>query len=211
MDKQELCIKINKIRNKVDELLNNLYALEIADTGKYFNDYEKLSTETALLAEKIACNMRHLIYSTTSLKKSEFIKDVAKEHNIKVKCVEKGFMIEIPSLLPKRKSGKSSEFITDPLFYALSEFALENAPIKYDNCVVCFVHIYDRNLSEGRIRDYDNIELKQILDVIATFFMKDDSGKCCDMFNTTQFGETDCTRIYIVKKSDFEGWILRQQ
>ena len=78
---------------------------------------------------------------------------------------------------------------------------------KYRHCVVCFSHIYDRNLSSRRIRDYDNLELKQILDVISTFIMIDDGGLLCDAYNTTELGETDCTRVSIMDKDSFPDWL----
>ena len=45
---------------------------------------------------------------------------------------------------------------------------------------MCIRDSYSRELSPNRVRDYDNLELKQLLDVIATFVMEDDTGLLCD-------------------------------
>ena len=72
---------------------------------------------------------------------------------------------------------------------------------------VCFSHIYSRELSPNRVRDYDNLELKQLLDVIATFVMEDDTGLLCDAYNMTEIGDSDCTRVSVMDKERFQGWL----
>ena len=81
---------------------------------------------------------------------------------------------------------------------------------KYTDCVVCFVHEYDRELPDRRIRDYDNIEQKQILDVISSFVLKDDSGMCCDTYNSTALADEDKTRIFIMSRDRFCTWLAEQ-
>ena len=58
---------------------------------------------------------------------------------------------------------------------------------------------------------YDNLELKQILDVIAAFLMEDDSGLLIDAYNTTETGKTDCTEISVMEKRRFSDWIKEHE
>ena len=51
---------------------------------------------------------------------------------------------------------------------------------RFSDCVVCFTQVYDQCLPTRRIRDYDNLEEKQLLDVLSTFVMADDTGLLCD-------------------------------
>lgn len=44
--------------------------------------------------------------------------------------------------------------------------------------MICVEHIYDHNLPIKAVRDYDNLELKAVIDVIATFCLTDDTGRC---------------------------------
>lgn len=53
------------------------------------------------------------------------------------------------------------------------------------------------------MRDYDNLEEKQLLDLLSTFVMADDTGLLCDAYNTTELGEQDCTKIFVMEKSGF--------
>ena len=67
--------------------------------------------------------------------------------------------------------------------------------------------MYDRNGPFQRVRDYDNLEFKQLLDTIASYIMVDDSGLFCDSYHTTEMGERDYTVIYIMGKSYFPKWL----
>ena len=68
----------------------------------------------------------------------------------------------------------------DPFTSALSDYAAHHTMPQFQHCVVCFSHIYAQELPERRIRDYDNLELKQFLDVAASFILTDDNGLLCD-------------------------------
>ena len=70
--------------------------------------------------------------------------------------------------------------------------------------------MYDEKIS-SRFRDYDNLEMKQILDVISAFVMEDDSGLLCDAYNTTEKGTTNCTRITIMEKERFGEWLEKSK
>jgi hypothetical protein len=82
---------------------------------------------------------------------------------------------------------------------------------KYRHCIVCFSHIYNRKLSSRRIRDHDNIELKEILDIISNFIIEDDNGLLCGTYNVTELGNKDCTRVSIMDKSCFPNWLVSHE
>ena len=82
---------------------------------------------------------------------------------------------------------------------------------QFTECAVCFVHVYDETLSLGRVRDYDNLEFKQILDTLCTYVLTDDSGFFCDSYYTTQLGLKDCTLVSVMEKADFPKWLQNQK
>ena len=120
-----------------------------------------------------------------------------------------GDMMEItlPAILPKRKRRSSTEYLLDPFVVALSQYAKEHPMPRYEHCVVCFSIIYSQETPERRVRDYDNLEWKQLLDVAASYLLVDDSGLLCDAYFTTELGETDCTRIFIMDSGHFSTWL----
>lgn len=206
MDRQIINKRITGITNDIEKLLRTLRAMENTDLTEYPENYELLSTDAALRAELITCRLRNLIYSTTGVKKSEYLASAGVVQGIEIKCKDGILEIVLPCLLPKKKQRKSTEFLIDPLYFTLSSYVNNHNIPHFKECVVCFSHVYDKKLSSRRIRDYDNLELKQILDVVCAFVMEDDTGLLCDAYNTTGLGDSDCTRITIMGKERFAEW-----
>lgn len=211
MERQIISKRIREILDDILKLSNALYAMDTTDIQRYPDNYEILSKDAALRGEKIACRLRHLIYASTSIKKGEYLNSAGAIHEIKIEYQRGVMEITLPCLLPKRRERQSSEFLLDPIYSALSSYADSNPMPKFRHCVVCFSHVYNSDLPNRRIRDYDNLELKQILDVISTFIMTDDSGLLCDTYNMTELGERDCTRVSIMNKDSFLGWLTERE
>ena len=76
---------------------------------------------------------------------------------------------------------------------------------------MCFTHVFDKKLSARRIRDYDNLECKQILDTASGFLMTDDSGLLCDAYHSTRLGKKDCTILSIMERKHFPKWLKEQE
>ena len=161
----------------------------------------------ALRAERIACQMRNLVCLAAPEKRSGYLKEAADAQGIEIRQDEDLISITLPGLLPKRKQHVNASFLHEPLNYALQNYLTVHSLPLYRECVVCFSQIYDRNGPFDRIRDYDNLEFKQLLDTIATYIMVDDSGLYCDSYHTTELGDTDYTVIYVMGKSRFPQWL----
>lgn len=207
MDKEVLSKRISSILSDITRLTNTLYAMNTTDIQRHYDNYEVLSIDAALRAEQITCRLRHLIYATTSLKKEEYLTSAAVMQGIAVEYKDGVVEITLPCLLPKRKRWQSSEFILDAFTVALGQYSKNHAMPRFQHCVVCFSHVYCKSLPTRRIRDYDNLELKQFLDVAASFLLTDDAGLLCDAYNTTELGDADCTRIFIMDSKFFPTWL----
>ena len=211
MNRAILSQRITSILADLNRLTNALYAMNTTEIQRYPDNYEVLSTDAALRAENIACRLRHLIYSTTSIKKEEYLTSAAVMQGIKVEENDGVLEITLPCLLPKRKQRQSTEYLLDPFTAAMSQYARSRPLPRLQHCVVCFSHVYCQDLPKRRVRDYDNLELKQFLDVAASFILTDDSGLLCDAYNTTELGETDCTRISIMDSAPCPEWLAERQ
>lgn len=207
MERKIISQQIGQILDDLSRLTNTLYAMGIADIQRYPDNYEILSTDAALRAEKIACDLRHLIFSTTYIRKPDYLCSAGRIHGIDIRYENNILEVTLPSLLPKRKNRKSVEYLLDPLHFHLSQYAEQHPLPKFQECVVCFSHVYRRELPTRRVHDYDNMELKQILDVLASFIMTDDTGLLCDAYNTTEIADKDCTRISVMEKPQFFEWL----
>ena len=199
--------RLQNVEDEISKLSNILFALKTTDLQNYGANYEELSTDAALRAERITCQLRNLIYISDCTNKSTYMKLAADAQGIHV-MQENGILsITLPSLLPKRKVRTNTAFLHEPLNYALQEYLKNHNLTLYKDCVVCFSQIYDADLSLRRIRDYDNLEFKQILDTIAAYILLDDSGLFCDSYHTTELGKHDHTTVYIMEKAAFPEWV----
>ena len=203
MDRQTITKRIGAISDKLSLLQNTLYALNMTDTQRYPDSYEELSSDAVLRAERITCSLRHLIYSGTTIKKADYLALAAAAQGIDISYEDGIFEITLPCLFSKRKQRQSTEFLTDPIFFALDRYINNNPMPRFKHCTVYFSHIYSQEMSFRRMQNYDNLERKQVLDVISTFIMVDDSGMLCDTYNNIELGETDCTKVSVMAKDCF--------
>jgi len=211
LDRQIINKRIEGITNDIEKLVRTLHAMESIDISQYPENYEMLSTDAALRSELITCRLRNLIYGTAGVRKADYLASAGIVQGIEIKCENGILEIKLPCLLPKKKQRKSTEFLVDPLYFTLSSYMSNHSVPHFRECVVCFSHIYDRELSTRRVRDYDNLELKQILDVVCAFVMEDDTGLLCDAYNTTELGDGDCTRITVMGKERFAEWLDKRK
>jgi len=209
MNEQVLRQKIRNIQGNVFGLNNALFTMEALNFKLYPNNFAEHSLNTAMKAEKITCNLRHLISESGIVRSEYLMEEVADAQEIDVCRHGDGIFISLPRLLPKSVPNRSSNFLNQPLHQAISQFCADSNAEKFHDCAVCFVHVYDEKLSLNRIRDYDNTETRCVLNTISTFFLIDDSGQWCDVHHTTMLGNTDCTQIYIMPQEKFPEFISR--
>lgn len=211
MNRYTLSSRISRIEEEIPKLANTLSAMKITDTGTYGKNYEELSLDAAFRAERLACSLRNLIYAANLVPKPVLMETAAKAHDIQITHTEHRVEITLPGLIPKRTKRINTTFLTDPLYASLEAYTKENTLPRFTDCVVCFSHIYDEKLSSRRVRDYDNLECKQILDTVANFLMTDDSGLHCDAYHTTEFGNNDCTILTLMERNEFPAWLKQQE
>ena len=211
MEKHVIYQRIATSLHEIDKLSRLLYAMSSTDIHRYPDNYEVLSMEAAIRAEKNACRLRHLVFQSSRIKKREYLKSAAEAMKISVSYCDGVLKVVIPGLMPRRKQSQSTEFLLDPLYYAMNSFMDKQHHLpRYRECVVHFLQEYDANLPSRRVRDYDNLELKQVLDIITAFALVDDGGLLCDMHNSSRFADEDRTVICVMKKDDFPRWLAAQ-
>lgn len=84
MNRAIISQRITSILAEIERLNNALYAMNTTDIQRYPDNYEVLSTDAALRAERITCRLRHLIYATTSIKKEEYLRSAETMQGIEI-------------------------------------------------------------------------------------------------------------------------------
>lgn len=203
--------RISSILHDIQRLSNTLHTIGGLDGSPFPSEYEALSVEAARRAEWIALRLRHLVYTLPHTRKWDYLPKAADTMGIKIEQREGMYEITLPGLMPKRKSSRGIEYLIDPLTAALEQHMKEHSVMRFPHYTVCFVMAYDRTLSERRIRDYDNLELKAVLDAAAAYLMESDSGLLCDAFHSTELGEVDCTQLFIMDSRQYPQWYAARQ
>ena len=116
------------------------------------------------------------------------------------------FYVNLPALLPK-KEFNSRSYVRGYLFPALQRFFADKDPIQFDDAVLIFRHVYNRNRPERRKRDHDNIEVNCVADTIALFVLTDDGPSVCSHYYCSTAGDTDCTEVFVIPRTDFPLWL----
>lgn len=173
--------------------------------------------EASEYAERLTERLRRLVLGNTydSLKKEEYCFKLVQIHEIHIAYENHILKAELPFLLPHRKN-KYTDYIYKPFFLALQDWCMERQkggkeiPV-YKQAIVCFVHEYNQMLPKSRIRDHDNIEEKQVVDALGTYFLLSDNGLYLDTYHTTARGERDCTFLFLMDRDRFPGWIVKRQ
>lgn len=126
---------------------------------------------------------------------------------VQIGFTEQGwFVVILPTLLPKKEKG-SADYIRGFLYPAMRRFFCGKNPVRYDECVLIYRHIYARDRPERSLRDHDNIELNMVTDIIALYVLKDDHPMRCAHYYCTAIGNSDRTEVYVVPKQEFENWL----
>ena len=212
MNEQELKRRLRTVQDTIIRLNNTVMAMSACNVSQYPANFQELSLDAASHAEKLTCGLRHLVGNYGSIPAEQILTFAAEVQGITITVDETGIVqIKLPRLLPKWKQIRSGQFLTMPLYVALDRYLREYPLPQFTECAVCFVHVYDEALSLGRVRDYDNLEVKHILDMAAAFLMTDDSGALCDIYHTTAYGKQDGTLLYIMEQGQLPDFILRQK
>lgn len=211
MDRKIITRRIADIRKELLHLNHDICVMDSMDVERYPENYEAVSTEAGLRAERIACRLRSLIYASTEVGKMEYLARAGDAQGIKIYCRDGIMEVAMPRLLPKKRMRRSNLFLLDPLQALLKQYSEKKLLPYFKKCVVCICHVYDRELPDWCLLDYDNVQQKQILDMIALYVMEDDSGLLCDVYHTTELGDKDGTNLYIMEQNRFAGWLQERK
>lgn len=189
--------RVNRLNDDVVRFKNAICAYAMTDATRYPENFESIGLEMAMKAEAIACSTRNIVSVYPAGIRKKVLQTAVDSQGIQVNRTNTGFEIIMPGLMPKRSGRNNAAFIIEPLCFALEEFTKERFIERYDHAMIWFIYEYGEDTPARHIRDYDNLEAKEVLDVVNTFFLIDDSGEHCELHYSTRRGLRDCTRIII--------------
>jgi len=189
--------RLNHLHEDALRFQNTLCAYETTDAVRYPENFERLGLDMARQAESIACSTRNIV-SIFQMNGREQVQSCAAEaQGITVKEQSYGYEVILPHLMPKRSHRNHTVFLLEPLTYALKEFTAVHPICRLEYALIWFIYEYTEDTPIHCIRDYDNIETKEVLDIINSFFLLDDGGAFCELHYSTRRGNRNGTRVII--------------
>ena len=189
------------------DINKKLYELEHLLPAPAPEQFIETAKSAALLSEHSTAQLRNFLFTLCGGMPQDYYLQAAEMQGIQI-SVEDGLMsVRLPALLPKKTRTEGFKFLQPALHAVLKQYATQQNLPHFRECTVCIEHIYDRCLPIKAVRDYDNLEMKEVLDIVALYCMTDDTGALCDQFQTTRFADSSCTIISVMQKESFSAWL----
>lgn len=140
-------------------------------TTMSLNDSEKVeaayykSLQVHESAEELALITRNLPVLTGRFEaETDVKKTIKKTVPIEIGYTKEGwFSVRLFSLLPRKEHG-GVNYLRSSLYPAMKEFFHKKPPVRYNDCIVIYRHVYAKDMPRRKKRDYDNIEINQLMD-----------------------------------------------
>ncbi len=192
---------ITSITSRTLKLLRDLEPLHMDS-----NPFDRTSQliKAALDGEYLAKDLRRLLIVTSIATKDEVYKSVCEINGYDVRVDGDVTVITMPPLPLKSRPLSNCAYLIAPLVYCLEKFTRENEVRMYDRCVVEIKHCFPPETPLRYLHDYDNLEVKKLLDAIALFFLVDDNIKKCRLYHIGEESDSFRTevRIYPLEVGD---------
>ncbi len=192
------------LKSKIEMLLKNIK--QLTDEEFWFlesGEMNVLLEKSLYLTEHITLKIREMYsvdYTPTSVDTKERLEDITIENvNIQFKIHSlDNIEINIPTVLNKKFDNK---YMLNSLSLVLAK-QIKN-PLMLENRVVVFEYEYEENTNNQTI-DYDNTELRLILNSLTKYILLDDSPDHYDMYCCCTKGQNKKTNIYILSQKEYD-------
>ena len=209
MEQSYFQIQLDRAIKEAERLVKTLYAVKTDYADKRMEEALTKSVTAARISESVTLKTRALPAHTGHPQADAMVQNAIEEAvPVEMGFTEEGwFSLRIPRLLPRKERGKGShDYIRGYLYPAMRRFFQNEYPVRFDDCVIIYRHVYDRNEPDRKRRDHDNIELNFVTDTVALFVMTDDAPLHCQHHYCSAEGETERTEVYVVPEVDFIKW-----
>ncbi len=119
-------------------------------------------------------------------------------------CTKKREQDLFPGMLPKKAEGKSL-LLGRALQAAVKKTADEAAFPQFSAAYICFIHFYTPDTPISVMRDYDNLETRPVLDILAASCLGKKNFSA--VFHRMEFGDTNHAEIFVMEPQDMIFWL----
>lgn len=207
MNTDTLLTRIRLEQRSLIDINKKLYELEHLLPAPAPEQFIETAKSAVLLSERSTAQLRNFLFTLCGGMPQDYYLQAAGIQGIRVGVTDGILSVRLPALLPKKTRTEGFKFLQPALHAALKRYSEQQNILLFHECTICIEHIYDRCLPIKAVRDYDNLEMKEVLDIVALYCMTDDTGTLCDQFQTTRFADSSCTIISVMQKEKFSAWL----
>ncbi len=190
---------LNRLTERIKILLVHLNSLyDITDE----EERNLRLSQTALDGELIAKNLRKLLIQASTVERSETYHQICVTDGYEVRREGDITIITMPPLPLKERSYTNYQYFIDPLMHCLETYTAEHHPEKYNRCLLRIKHIFPESTPLRLLHDYDNREVKKVIDAIALHLLIDDNIRKCQVHYMGEVGDTLQTEVWIFPLDD---------
>ena len=173
----------------------------------YIDKFERLIAdedynELEYSAECFMSTLRGIIANVKQEPRKRVLTKCAERMGITVQKTNDVLEVTLPMILPKKTKTKA-DYLFDPIFYAMEEFSKTKSLFIKEKAMMCIEFIYDKNNKNIPRGDHDNKEVKQVIDAIAPFVVRDDSDNYLSLCQISSEGDYNHTKVYVMPEKDF--------
>ena len=203
---------LSSIEQKINRLNAETHLIRQLLDQNYLEEAYSVSLRLARYSEQTALLTRKLPVYTGKPSAYQDVEDVVcSTVPVKISITkENWFYVNLPTLLPKKEM-ESRSYIRAYLYPALQRYFADHEPLRYEDAVLIFRHVYDRKRPERRKRDHDNIEVNTVADAIALFVLTDDGPAVCSHYYCSAAADEDFTEVFVVPRRDFPLWLKQEE
>lgn len=137
-----------------------------------------------------------------------FDEDLSQDLNIIISVIDfydfYSYKIKLPIILPRTKSSLNRVLLTNSFqkaYNRLLKISNSNLP-KINNPIIVFENHFIKDSEHNGVKDLDNYEISDVLNIIQTYFIHDD--RTASIYQRNVFNSFEnYTLIYILEESNF--------
>lgn len=202
----EMLSHLKNIDGKLQKM-SDTCMMAVRNTG--YEETEALYSDLLRL-QKLALSVIQAIQKDMSLLKEDGEEKIIEGWSDmgKIKNKQRGMVLcmELPPLYGKETT--QIDIIKSVARAVALQYAFSNGEkIIYDDCVVIFRHLYEKESFFRDKVDHDNIMIRPVLNILSDFFLADDEPEICDIFQCYSYADCAATQVFLVPRSKFIEWL----
>ena len=176
-------------------ILKDLETLQNSETDKATRN--DMLQRVVIKGESLANNLRQMLLQYSVVTPEFHKEEISRRNGYLVYREGEDTVIELPQLPLRQHRNVNCRYIIDPLLYSLEQYIRETGHPGYDYCTIKITHVFPKDATLRQIHDYDNLEVKKVLDAISLYLLVDDNIKRCHVYHMSAVGDESWTQIRI--------------